>query len=51
MATICECSCCGERYSAPGFGEKCAMYCKNCRTAEARKKVKEENEKIINNKK
>jgi hypothetical protein len=46
MATICECVNCGERYGAPAGSDKCAMYCKNCKTADQRKKVNEENNKI-----
>lgn len=43
--TICECLFCGERFGGDANG-KCAIYCKNCKTAEGRKKTQEEN-KII----
>lgn len=45
---ICECIWCGDRFgSANGT---CASYCKECRTAEGRKKIKEANEKILGRK-
>jgi len=42
---ICLCSWCGDRYGGDVSG-KCAMYCKNCRTADARRALKEENDAI-----
>jgi hypothetical protein len=42
---ICECLFCGERFGGNAVG-KCAIYCKNCRTKEAREKITEENNKI-----
>lgn len=41
---ICVCYHCGERFGASGGS--CALYCKNCRTAEQRKAMDEENAAI-----
>lgn len=45
---ICECLWCGERFGANSAGQ-CAIYCKRCKTAEGRQKIKEENDKIKSN--
>jgi hypothetical protein len=42
---ICECVFCGERFGANAAGQ-CAVYCKNCKILESRKKITEENNKI-----
>lgn len=41
----CLCTHCGEIYGANAGGQ-CALYCKDCRTAEGRKKIDAENAKI-----
>ena len=45
LKTICECLWCGERFGGDVSG-KCAMYCKNCRTAAGRKEVTDANNLI-----
>lgn len=42
----CQCASCGERFgSNSGY---CALYCKDCRTAPARKKLNDENKAFFN---
>jgi hypothetical protein len=43
--TICECLNCGDRFGGDANG-KCAIYCKRCKTAEGRKQIQEENDKL-----
>lgn len=43
---ICLCSWCGSRFGGDVSG-KCAMYCKFCKTAEARRELKAENDEIF----
>ena len=45
-STYCMCTHCGEKYCGNASGG-CALFCSNCRTADARKDMCNENRKLI----
>lgn len=47
-AVVCKCYHCGEEYGAAGsgYGARCAIFCKNCKKAEQRQAMDNENLEI-----